>query len=332
MNNKPETRLIVNSSGGLGNQMFQYAAGLYFSRVLNRKLECVKPRAARQQWHGYSRPHQLDLFRIEALVRRASPPERLLLSANWKLAKWRGFQTLLNVEILREPVAYRFHPHLQRDPSTDDSYLDGYWQAAAYVEAVASDLRRHFRLRNSLQARNQEYANQILRLLCPVSLHIRMGDFTLISHPSGGHGSRVSHVLPVDYYKRAIAAVEEAFEDPMLVIFSDEPDEARRLFRGMKRCIFIEGNNAAGAHEDLTLMSMCKHHVIANSSFSWWGAWLNRSPQKRVFAPRYWGNTEDSYFPDLYPEGWTTISNLPPESSAHGGHEPWPEPRLALSR
>lgn len=304
-------RLVVNCDGGLGNQMFEYAAGLYFSRKFDGALEIVKPLPSRQLWNGYKRPFQLNHFYIQAKVREARLLDRLFFSESPRLKRWQSkLAGILRCELIKEPAAYLYHADLRRNPTKTTTYFIGYWQAASYVEAVEADLRTQFRLRVPMQNRNHQYAEQIRKLKNPVSVHVRIGDYALISHSVGTNGERVSNVLPFRYYERALAAVKGLLAEYTLVVFSDEQAKAKTLLQGIGHCIFIEGNNTDAAHEELFLMSLCQHHVIANSSFSWWGAWLNPRADKNIFAPRYWGNTSQSYFPDLYPPTWTIIDNL----------------------
>jgi hypothetical protein len=123
---------------------------------------------------------------------------------------------------------------------------------------------------------------------------------------------RVGMVLKENYYTKAINLVTELFPEHTLIVFSDDQQVARDMLPKKRDYLFIEGNDAMNAYNDLHLMSQCRHHIIANSSFSWWGAWLNPNPDKKVFAPQYWANTGHSYFPDLYPDGWTIIDNVNP--------------------
>jgi hypothetical protein len=304
-------RLILNCHGGLGNQMFEYVAGRYFAQKLDLALEVVEPPAKRQNWHGFPRPFQLNEFCIREAVRQANPIDRLFFSGNPRLKTWHAtVGNLLGAQLIVEPKSYHFTADLQRDPRKKSTYLTGYWQASGYAQALEPEVREEFRLRSPLHARNLTYAQQIQQLVCPVSLHVRIGDYAQITHPTSGGSQRVSNVLTARYYERAIDALSQSVSPFTLVVFSDEPKVARKLCQGIGQCLFIEGGDASTAHEDLHLMSLCRHHIIANSSFSWWGAWLNPSPGKLVFAPRYWGNTVDSYFPDLYPSGWTIVDNL----------------------
>lgn len=303
--------LIVNCDGGLGNQMFEYAAGVYFAREFGRSLEVMKPILKQQQWNGYRRPFQLSEFRIAAPVREAGVLDRVMVSRSDRTKRLRRVVgRIVRAEVLAEPQAYTWQSNQISRPSRPRAYLLGYWQAAAYADAVSSSLRREFTLRSEMRKRNCEYAELIGAMKCPVSLHVRLGDYTKIRHETGC-GTTVSQVLSRRYYERTLEVLKKSVSSSYtLVVFSDDPDQARLLLKDVPRTLFIEGNGAEAAHEEMMLMSLCRHHVVANSSFSWWGAWLNASKEKRVFAPRFWGNTADSFFPDLYPAGWETVNNL----------------------
>jgi hypothetical protein len=272
----------------------------------------VKPPTNKQHAHGFKRPFQLDAFRISVTPRETTLLDRVFFSGNPMVQRWHGILGhMFDAQAIQELSAYWYRPEIDIDPDIKNSYLNGYWQAAAYVKAVEAELREEFQLRSEMHVRNRACAAQIKELECPISVHVRIGDYALIEHPTGDGGKkRVSNVLPAQYYERALAKVRELFSNRTLVVFSDEPERARKLFKGSERYLFIEGNDELYAHEDMWLMSLCRHHVIANSSFSWWGAWLGQNPEKRVYAPRYWGNTPDSHFPELCPREWTIVDNL----------------------
>ncbi len=131
----------------------------------------------------------------------------------------------------------------------------------------------------------------------PVSLHMRRGDYTLAIE-----GNRT---LPMSFYTRAIAHMRERLTTPVFFIFSDDIAFARAHLPADLAAVFVDHNDDLSSHEDLRLMAACHHHIIANSSFSWWGAWLNPRSDRIVFAPRNWTQAADSYYPDLLPPEWT---------------------------
>jgi hypothetical protein len=299
-------RLVLDCGGGLGNQMFEYAAALAFAQRWNRRLEVVRPITKYAQWNGFARPFQLAEFRITVPVREAGRLDRLFFSRNPRLREAQGVaRALMGAETLQESLPYRYQPHVRPRKARSDVYMVGNWQAAGYVEEVADRLRGEFVLRRAAEGANREYAARIAAMRCPVSVHLRMGDYAQIKTASGA-----SIVLPITYYNAALAVLGERFPEAELVVFSDEPQQARELLAGRRGCVFVEGNGAETAYEDLRLMSMCRHHVIANSSFSWWGAWLNPAPEKLVVTPRYWGNTQESDHADLRMAGWLALDNL----------------------
>lgn len=286
--------------------MFAYAAGCYFAQRLQCALEVIRPLRRQQNFRGFGRPFHLDCFRIEAQVREASALDRLFFSASPKAAalqKWLG--PLLRAQRGDERAAYHFDPPLENFVRRH-CYLNGYWQAAGYVEPVRERILREFQPRAPLTGKAARWAQRIEQLPCPVAVHIRLGDYELIHHAT--QNGRVSQVLPPDYYERALALVRSELPGAALVVFSDEPEKARQRLSAAGECLFVEAGNAD--YEDLHLMSLCHHQVIANSSFSWWAAWLNQRPGRKVFAPRHWGNTPESYFPDLFPPDWRVIENL----------------------
>lgn len=303
-------KLILNCGGGLGNQMFEYAAGSYFATQLNRQLEVVQPLHQHAQWNGYARPFQLSQFAVRSKIRGATFLDRLFFSSNPQVRLLQlPLAHLFQAQVIEEPATYRFHAGLFDKADQTKIYINGSWQAADYVAAMESSLRDEYQFKSPPQGRNLVYLDQIKRLKCPISIHMRIGDYTLINHLVGSGTARVSMVLRKSYYTKAIDLVTELFPEHTLVVFSDDRQAARNILPKTKDCLFIEGNDAMSAYEDLRLMSHCKHHIIANSSFSWWGAWLNPNSEKKVFAPKYWANTKHSYFPDLYPEGWVIIDN-----------------------
>ena len=306
-------RLIVKFYGGLGNQIFQYAAGLYFAKRTSIPLEIVQPpERPKDKWGKFPpRPFQMDAFSIEGRFRPATKVDRLFFSIKPRLRFLRGeIEGISGMQTIEEPALYRFFPDLIDDAHARTVYLIGYFQAAEYAEAVADQLRSSLKLRSAPQQRNLDYSDAIGALACPVSLHIRAGDYAWVSWTNTNGSAKVSWVLQRSYYRAAIEQMRSLVPEATFVVFSDDQAVAREILSDVPASLWVEGNDTGNAYEDLWLMSCCKHHIIANSSFSWWGAWLNPSQDKVVFAPKYWYNTHHSYFPDLYPSSWILIDNL----------------------
>jgi hypothetical protein len=111
----------------------------------------------------------------------------------------------------------------------------------------------------------------------------------------------------MEYYERAIAHMSERLDDPRYFVFSDDVEFARENLPRSGGLEFVAHNDDFSAHEDLRLMSSCHHHILANSTFSWWGAWLNGHPEKIVVAPRQWYEGSDNYYPNLFAPEWTLL-------------------------
>ena len=310
MSDTSPRRLIVRFYGGLGNQIFQYAAGLYFSERISAPLDIVRPHGAAHSM-GFARPFQLDEFALDRPSRPATRTDRFYFSSK---PVYRSMQDasrgIARIQRVEEPTSHHFLPTFLDHVRVRTIYLIGHFQVAAYAESIADRLRNSLQLRSEPQQRNLDYAKKIRALKCPVSVHIRIGDYALHTAAELNSGKRVTWVLRKSYYREAIARIRTMLPEAELVVFSDDPAAAQAMMDGEQVSLWVKGNTPANAFEELWLMSCCRHHVIANSTFSWWGAWMNPVPNKVVLAPKYWFNIQDSYYPDLFPATWNVIDNL----------------------
>ncbi len=180
------------------------------------------------------------------------------------------------------------------------NYLMGYWQSERYFADVAQTIRTDFTFRQPMIGRNHELVEEI-GAVNAVSLHVRRGDYANNLRTKATHG-----VCPLDYYEAAIRYIAERVEAPHYFVFSDDMEWVRANLRIQLPCSYVDHNQGAESYNDMRLMSLCKHHIIANSSFSWWGAWLNPCDDKVVVAPKNWfANSNDTK--DLLPFGWATL-------------------------
>jgi hypothetical protein len=291
--------IVVRQFSGLGNQLFQYAAGKYFARQTGAELRLATDRPRSQISHGYPRPFLLSHFSIPAPMQPLTRLESAIFAPHPLLRPARVLlKAALGIQVYNEPLARRhtFIEQIPLRPGIRTLYLFGYWQSHRIVDAVAADLRRDLAFRDPPSRANLELLDRIARTPNAVSLHVRRGDFTLAAE-----GNRA---LPLAYYADAIAYFQQRLEDPTFFVFSDDMAFTRHNLPGTPRGVFVDHNDDASSFEDLRLMSACHHHIIANSSFSWWGAWLNARPDKLVYAPRYWMTSPDSYYPGLLPPDW----------------------------
>jgi hypothetical protein len=292
-------RIYSTLIGGLGNQMFGYAASLYYAKQWGAQLKLLSLPESRSSSYGYHRPFQLSYFQVGATVRVASMIHRLH-QTNIKQLKQAVaiYNSCLGIVCLPEPKRHAFDPDLKPPEGTKRVYLRGYWQAFGYVHAMETQLRNDFCLRIAPSGHNRDMLDRIQCIETTISLHVRRGDYL-----------HVGMALSLSYYNRAITYMSERFPDATFVIFSDDMEFVRQSIPGGLKTIYVDGNSAETAYEDLRLMSACTHHIIANSTFSWWGAWLNPEASKIVVAPRYWGNNPNEDFSELYPPQWTRLDN-----------------------
>lgn len=275
-------RIIVRQQGGLGNQLFQYAAGRYFAKKYSASLRFAIERPQKLCSHGKPRPFLLPQFTVVADFRQISTVERLCLSVSPHIeSATRPLRALRRIEIIREryPQAHIFDPNLTISKGTRIAYLVGVWQCYPPAQMISEDLRSELSLREAPSGKNGEVAQIIRSTPNAVSLHLRRGDYTA-EYPEC--------VLSVEYYRKAVEQMRERMGYAKFFVFSDELNFAHEFVANATDCVVVGHNSDDTAHEDLRLMSLCRHHIIANSTFSWWGAWLNPYKEKTVLVPRQW--------------------------------------------
>ena len=292
-------RIVLRARGGLGNQLFRYAALRYYARRYNADMRISLDPEWNAFSYGYPRPCLLSHFSITVPMQERSLPDRLLLTEKpWLKAALAPLRKGLRVQAFTQQPAdrYIFVPDVPLERSVRTLYLEGYWHTNIMVEKVADELRTELTFKEPAQGKNLAMLEQIRGSANSVSLHLRRGDAMI---PSAG---RVT--LPKEYYVNAIRFLQQRMVNPTLFVFSDDIRFAKDIPPPGIRTVFIDHNDDFSAHEDMRLMSSCHHHIIANSTFSWWGAWLNSRPDKIVIAPKFWDLTPDTFYPDLIPQTW----------------------------
>ncbi len=282
--------IVVRLRGGLGNQLFEYACGralaLRNRAPLRLDLTCYRDRS-----YAEPRPYLLDRFRITAseagaLERKLAHGGRIARALT-ALAPARRFRTFSD-------EALRFQPEVAA--ARGNVYLIGYWQCERYFADCAETLRSEF-------APRAEPPAESLRLLreneeCEaVSVHLRRGDY--LTEPG-------FQVCGLEYYRRAAESIATAVRAPRYYVFSDDPAWTKENL-ALQPAVFVSHNGEGRPEEDLRLMRRCKHHIIANSTFSWWGAWLCEHAGKVVVAPRRWFADPERDSSDIVPASWTCL-------------------------
>ena len=278
--------------GGLGNQMFQYAASraLALRRGVGLRLDVSNFNT--YHLHKYGLHH----LAISAEV----TDQRQLPNAGARVLEHLRHLVGLNTPALYCENGLRFDPAVLALPS--NTTLDGYWQCERYFADYADPIRAELFVKTPAIGDNLKY----LDLFCSgtsVSVHIRRGDYVFNTQANSVHGT-----CDISYYEAAahyIAA--RCAEAPTFYLFSDDPDWVRDNFHIPFKRRLVMHNGADRNFEDLRLMSACSHHIIANSSFSWWGAWLNPSKEKIVVAPQRWFKTLALDSADLLPADWVRL-------------------------
>ncbi len=290
-------KIIVNQTSGLGNQLFQYAAGIYYAQKYGAQLQVAIARKQNQTFKGNPRPFLLGHFSVTAHLRPINTMDRLALSTSPKLTlASRMIRSARKIDVLREPYEARMsYKEMQIAEGAKIAYLVGYWQAFPIVAAIETPLRSEFQFSKEQKGKNLEMAKTIASASNPISIHIRRGDYIPTFGPSS--------ILPLSYYDRAVREMTDRFTCPTFFVFSDDVKSAKAWRGDNNNFIFVDHNDATNSHEDLRLMSQCRHHIIANSTFSWWGAWMNPRQDKHVILPSRWLEF-DTKLTDIAPPTW----------------------------
>jgi len=303
-------KILLRPHSGLGNQLFQYAAGLFYAKKYGAELEIVRRRDERTDSFGHPRPFLLSSFRVTAPISELTRWDSLMFSSSPAKMPLAASARFVSRTVRFHQDADRlwyFLPELPVRRSTRYVYLEGYFQVYQCAQDVEERLRAEFRFRTPACGKNLDVLEQIRAVENPVSLHVRRGDYAV-----WGTGSRV---LSPHYYARAMETVHERTGKPTFFVFSDDMAFARENMPSGEQMVFVDHNDEANPHEDLRLMSGCRHHIIANSTLSWWGAWLNPAPEKLVCVPKSWHNDDlEISHPDIIPPGWLRID--PDKSSS----------------
>ena len=295
--------IIVGLHGGLGNQMFQYAMGravaLRHGTTLRFDLRGVEGDAKRAYglpvWRIAGQPaSRMDVLRMRVLnkLSRALHPS----------APYYKHTVIFERD-------FRFDSNLLE--AKRDCWLFGYWQSGKYFNAVADQIRTDFTPANEISSASRAVEREILASgNRSVFMHIRRGDYLQEPHAQA-HGG-----CSVGYYLRAADLIAQQVPDPCFFAFSDDPEWVRDNLHLPYRTTIVSHNkpgdasNVGSEHEDLWLMSRCRHAVLANSSFSWWGAWLNRESERIVIAPSRWFGTLGHDTSDLIPAEWIRMGEI----------------------
>lgn len=294
--------IVSNLIGGLGNQLFQYACGHAVAQRHGVPLQ-----VAIDQFAGYRLHQGYELARVFAVDAAVASGHTL----RERLGPWHGpLARRLRARVMPglgcggracfEPPAGRYWPGIER--AGPDAYLHGYWQSERYFETAADGLRQVLRFR---QAPSDENARWLERIegCASVSVHVRRGDY--ITNPKN---RRIYAECTAGYYRAAQAHIRAAQPGARFFVFSDDTAWARQALAADSDgdVLVVDHNRGAASWNDLRLMSRCRHHIVANSSFSWWAAWLGEQPGTIVIAPQRW-YVQPGRGLDVVPQRWLRL-------------------------
>lgn len=292
--------VVVRIKGGLGNQLFCYAAARRLALVNNTEL-VIDDVTGFIRDRQYQRRYMLDHFHIP--VRKATPAERLEPFERYRrgIMKWVSRRKPFAERRYLEQERLDFDERLLAVKIAGTLYLDGYWQGEGYFKDVEQTIREDLRIISPTDRPNQRMAEQI-RDSNAVALHVRWFD--------APESIASTHNLSADYYQGAIALMERKLDSPRYFLFSDDPEAARArldLPEGRVTCV-THNQGDEKAYAELWLMTQCRHFITANSTFGWWGAWLGGGKEKIILAPDLKIDGKASWgFKGLIPIDWVQL-------------------------
>ncbi len=301
--------IIIKLQGGLGNQMFQYAIGRRMAEKNGTKLKLDIFQYTHPNVDSTPRNYSLDCFNVtENFANEKDNNGFVMYNISNISILSRIVRKLFNILQDKKPVRKRtyiaetgfdFQKEILENRNKN-IYLYGNWQNENYFRDIAEIIRKDFTIKNETD-NYKEITKQISNTLGAISLHIRRGDYVHNEKTNKYHG-----ICSLDYYNKAIKVVAETVHNPTIFIFSDDIEWARENLKTKYNLIFIS-NDKLKDYEELILMSKCKYNIIANSSFSWWGAWLNQNPNKIVIAPKKWFADPQKTNNTPCPKNWIKI-------------------------
>ncbi|MCA9346914.1 alpha-1,2-fucosyltransferase [Candidatus Saccharibacteria bacterium] len=280
----------VKLMGGLGNQMFQYALGRKMAMKYKTKLVLDLNFYNNQAEIDTPRSYELDCYKISAkLFTKPLPTKQTLID------RLTGKPFFTN---WYDEKHYHFDENVFKQ--SDGTLYNGFWQTYKYFESIRAELLSDFELKNTLNEADSRIEKLINQQLS-ASLHVRRGDYVTNKNANEHHGTKT-----VDYYSLALQSLQKDVVDFKLFVFSDDIEWCKaNLSRIHPNILFVDDERPG--YIDMHLMKQCSHNIIANSSFSWWAAWLNDNPDKIVIAPKQWFIDPNKNTSDVCPASWKLI-------------------------
>jgi len=280
--------ITIRLNGGLGNQMFQYATAKALAVHNNTQLLLDV-----NEFDTYDlRDLELDKYTIKAEITNRNIFVK-------KLIKKLNLDKLFSNYYVEKSLKY----DEKVKKLSSNVYMEGYFQNEKYFSTIREEILKDFTINGEKSLYTKQIEKEILNELVSVSLHIRRGDYVSDENTNSVHGT-----CDLEYYKKAMNLLNDKYKDVKYFIFSDDIDWVKENLQ-IGNAVYIESEEKRIPHEDIYLMSLCSHNIIANSSFSWWGAWLNKYDEKIVIAPQRWFSNEKMFQEsnDIVCTGWRKI-------------------------
>ena len=273
-------------NGGLGNQLFQWAHGLAIAKATSRRL--ILDIALNEQDH--KRSFNIIDYQTDFKCIKTPYAEMSRLGLFWRGLQYGGIE-------LKEEKEFTFNVFDIHQYDQRDLILKGYWQCPKYFDNYRKEILNQLVLKTTSATYNKYLP--LVQQSNSIAIHVRRGDYVQDQKTNAFHG-----VCSMEYYVNAMQKLAQlGIQDKPLFIFSDDIEWCENQFTDWGKVTFVDGLND---RESLQLMSKCKHNIIANSSFSWWAAWLNNFAEKQIIAPQKWLNQSIEPF-DLIPNTWHKI-------------------------
>jgi hypothetical protein len=279
--------------GGLGNQMFQYAAAKALAKKLETKFALDLSFLKKDPKGAYTkRDFELDAFKMQIPIMPESFENYFI---HWNYKRFFNIRYLMSGYKLYKEKAFVFDKDFFE--LGKKIYLIGIFQNEKYFTHIRNELLIDFQFRDELLSGIKHLEKEVIENNS-VAVHVRRGDYIKNPNALNYHG-----ICSMDYYTNAMNYMKSKINSPVFYIFSDDIEYCKKSFKD-KNVVFMENQNA---YQDMHLMKTCRHHIIANSSFSWWGAWLSEYPEKMVIAPKYWLREKEARLLNVVPENWLVM-------------------------
>ncbi len=289
--------IVVKMSGGLGNQLFQYAAG----RSLSIRYQTPLKLDISSYENSDKRSFKLEHFNIHAKIATQSDIQQFYRPRNILRGVLKRLGVIPTTKKIYEQREFVFDERLFNQ-SAKNIYLKGYWQNETYFEDIHHVIHEELQVNSPLSKSTQASLTDIFNHES-VSIHIRRGDYASEISTNQKHG-----LLPLDYYENAIQWISTCITNPKFYVFSDDGEWVKDNL-SLPNNVEYMINSERTDIDDFRLLSACKHHIIANSTFSWWGAWLSQNPDKIIVAPKQWLSIQDASEIDIIPSRWHVLDS-----------------------